>query len=429
MDVTTLPGRTEPAFARDLRERALEAYAALPMPSAETEEWRYTDLSGLDLGAFDRAPDGGDEAGSLEALPSELQEAARATPDRAGLIVQRNSATVAELLDPRLAERGVVFSSVDAALAQHPGLLEGRLHAAVGFDRTKLTALHAAMRTGGVFLYVPPGVAVEHPLQSLTYLDADGAAVFPHTVVITGEGAEVTLIDRYASPDLGSALSDAVVEIHAGPASNVRYVALQGWGEGVTHVAVQRALVERDATVRSLTVAFGASLSRTEVESVLQGPGGHSEMLGVYFADGTQHFDHRSLQDHVAPSCTSMLLYKGALKGKSRTIYSGLVRVWPGAQKTDAFQTNRNIVLSEDAKADSIPNLEIEANDVRCGHAASTGPVDADTLFYLQSRGIPALEAERLVVTGFFQEVLDKVTLPEIRDEVAASIAAELDRD
>lgn len=195
----------------------------------------------------------------------------------------------------------------------------------------------------------------------------------------------------------------------------------------MTHLSVQRAMLDRDAELRSLAVAFGGSLSRTEVESVLSAPGGHSEMLGVYFTDGTQHFDHRSLQDHVAPNCSSELLYKGALKGHSRAVYSGWVHVRKDAQKTNAFQTNRNIVLSEHAKADSIPNLEIEANDVRCGHAASVGPVDEDVRFYMQSRGIPAEEAERLIVTGFFQEVLDRVTLTEVRQSLERAIESELE--
>jgi Fe-S cluster assembly protein SufD len=206
----------------------------------------------------------------------------------------------------------------------------------------------------------------------------------------------------------------------------VRYVSLQDWGRGVTHLSVQRARIDRDAQVRSLAVTFGADLSRTEVESILAGPGGHSEMLGVYFTDGSQHFDHRSLQDHVAPNCTSDLLYKGALRDSSRVVYSGLIHIAPGAKGSNAFQTNRNVVLSDEAKADSIPNLEIENNDVKCSHAASVGPVDEDQVFYLQSRGISRDEAERLIVRGFFQEVLDRVPLEEVRQGLDAAIEDEL---
>jgi Fe-S cluster assembly protein SufD len=250
--------------------------------------------------------------------------------------------------------------------------------------------------------------------------------VFPHTLLIADRGAEVTFIDRFVSPDLERGLSDAIAEIVVGDGAHVRYASIQEWGTGVTHLGVQRARLGRDGDFRSLAIGFGASLARAEAETVLAEPGGFSEMLGVFFADETQHFDHRSVQDHVAENCTSDLLYKGALRDHSRAVYSGWVHVRPGAQKTNAMQTSRNIVLSESAKADAIPNLEIEANDVRCGHAASVGPVEEETLFYLQSRGIPRDEAERLVVTGFFQEVLDRVTLEEVRTGAELAIQEEL---
>jgi Fe-S cluster assembly protein SufD len=298
----------------------------------------------------------------------------------------------------------------------------------VAVDRTKFTALHAAFRAGGSFVHVPAGVEVGLPLETVTYVDRDGLAVFPHTILVVEEGASLTFIDRLASRSLQGVLSDAVVEIYAGPGARIRYVSLQDWGEGVTHLSVQRAVLSADAQLNSLAVAFGASLSRTEVESVLEGPGATSEMLGLYFAEGDQHFDFRSLQDHAAPNGTSDLLYKGVLTDRARAVYSGWVHIRPGARRSDAFQTNRNIVLSEHAKADSIPNLEIENNDVRCGHAASVGPVDEDTMFYIQTRGIPEREAQKLVVDGFFHEVLDRISLPEVRDGLEAAIAAELDR-
>lgn len=416
----------EPRWTRALREEAFGLFRALPIPSQETEEWRYTDLSGLDLGASAPfAP--GLVSDNLDGVADEIQAAAGKIGERAGLLVQHNSETATVHLAPEEMDQGVIFLGLDRALAEHSELLEKRLHRLVPAERTKFSALHAAFRTGGLFVYVPAGVTVALPLQSLTYVDAEALAVFPHTVIVAEQESDVTVIERYVSRPLDRALSDAMTEIFVGPGARVRYVSLQDWGSGMTHLSVQRAMLDRDAELRSLAVAFGGSLSRTEVESVLSAPGGHSEMLGVYFTDGTQHFDHRSLQDHVAPNCTSELLYKGALKGHSRAVYSGWVHVRKDAQKTNAFQTNRNIVLSEDAKADSIPNLEIEANDVRCGHAASVGPVDEDVRFYMQSRGIPAEEAERLIVTGFFQEVLDRVTLTEVRDSLERAIESELE--
>ncbi|HXF71825.1 MAG TPA: Fe-S cluster assembly protein SufD [Actinomycetota bacterium] len=422
-------GSLPPTSDGELRVRraAFAAFQALPVPSQETEEWRYTDLSELDLDLSPHAP-GGPWAGSLDDVPEEIQEALGDVGDRAGLQIQRNSEVVFSRLDPELGERGVHLESLDDALRDHPDLVEPHLHALVPPERTKFTALHAAFRSGGTFVLVPAGVRVERPLQALTYLDREGLAVFPHTLIVLEEGAELTFIDRYASPDLPRALSDAVVELHLGPGSTLRYVALQEWGRGVTHLAVQRARVGRDAQLRSLGVAFGASLARAEVEALLEGEGGSSELLGIYFGDDDQHLDHRSLQDHVGSRTSSDLLYKGALKDRSRAVYTGTVVIEKGAHRCDAYQTNRNILLSERAKAHSVPNLEILTNDpTRCGHAASVGPVSEDELFYLTSRGIPRAEAERLIVSGFFREVLDRVDLEEIRQGLERAIEAELE--
>ena len=411
-------------FTGELRLRAVREFEAMPIPSQETEEWRYTDLSNFDLDFAPYTPGG--RAKNLDEVPDHVLAAAGAIGDRAGLQIQHNSDAMLTHVDPVLAGKGVIFSDLDAAAATHPDLVEQHLHSLVPTSRTKFVAMHAAFRTGGTFVYVPDGVKIDLPLQTLTYMDADGAAVFPHTLLVVGANASVTFIDRYTSPELGHAFSNAVTEIVVGDGARVRYASIQDWGGGVTHLGVQRAEVGRDADVRTLAIGFGADLSRAEAETILAQPGGFSEMLGVFFADGDQHFDHRTLQDHVAPNCRSDLLYKGALRDRSRAVYSGWVHVRPDAQKTNAMQTSRNIVLSEHAKADAIPNLEIEANDVRCGHAASVGPVDEETIFYLQSRGITREDAERLIVSGFFQEVLDRVTIDEVREGAEVAIAREL---
>jgi Fe-S cluster assembly protein SufD len=409
-----------------LRQKAFEQFRSMPVPSQETEEWRYTDLSSFELDFTPHVT--GREATTLDDVPGEILASAGNVQERAGLLIQHDSTTAIAHLDPALDRAGVHFESIDAALTDHPDLIQPYLHSLVPIDRTMFTALHGAFRTGGTFLHVPRDTAIELPLQTLTYLDADGAAIFPHTLLVVEAGSEVTFIDRYVSPDLARAFSDAITEIYVGDGAHVRYVSIQEWGNGVTHLGIQRATVGRDATLRTLAIGFGASLARAEAETVLAAPGGFSEMLGVFFADGDQHFDHRSIQDHVAPNCTSDLLYKGALRDHSRAVYSGWVHVRPDAQKTNAMQTSRNIVLSEHAKADAIPNLEIEANDVRCGHAASVGPVDEDAIFYLGSRGIPRDEAERLIVSGFFQEVLDRVKIDEVREGAEQAIQDELER-
>ncbi|MCI0634268.1 MAG: Fe-S cluster assembly protein SufD [Actinobacteria bacterium] len=423
--LTALPASAP--FVQRLREEAFERFLALPIPSQETEEWRYTDLEGLDLDL--RPFTEGGHAENLDQVPEEILAGAGEVGDRAGMQIQRNSEVMVTHLDPALAERGVWFGDLDRAIDERPELVEPYLHAVVATDRSKFTALHAAFRTGGTLLYVPRDARIALPVQTLTWIDAEDAAIFPRTLLVADEGAEVTFIDRYASPALGRALSDAVVEIHAGPSSRVRYIALQEYGEGVTHLSVLRATVGRDANLKTLGVAFGASLARAEVEALLAEDGATSEMLGVYFGDGDQHIDHRSIQDHVGSRSSSDLLYKGAMRDRSNAIYTGTVIIEKGAHACDAYQTNRNILLSEHARAHSVPNLEILTNDpTRCGHAASVGPVSDDELFYLMSRGIPAKEAERLIVFGFFAEVLDRVEIPEIREGLERAISDELER-
>jgi Fe-S cluster assembly protein SufD len=412
-------------FVEAIRKQAFQEFLALPLPSQETEEWRYTDLEDFDLGLRAFAGGGGPEAMTEHGVLA----AAGVTGERAGLQVQRNSEVISTQLVDRLARAGVWFGDLDRAAVERPELVEPFLHGLVATERSKFTALHAAFRTGGTFLHVPKDVQVQLPIQTLTYLDADGAAVFPRTLLVADEGSEVTFIDRYVSPALERALSDAIVEIYAGAGARVRYVALQEYGAGVHHLSVQRTRVGRDAEVRSLGVALGGSLARAEVETILAEDGGSSEMLGVYFGDGDQHIDHRSIQDHLGSRTASDLLYKGAMRDRSNAIYTGTVIIEQGAHRCDAYQTNRNILLSETARAHSVPNLEILTNDpTRCGHAASVGPVGDDELFYLMSRGIPRQEAERLIVFGFFQEVLDRVDIPEIRDALVAAIEAELAR-
>jgi len=412
-------------FVEVLRKEAFALYLALPAPSPETEEWRYTDVSGLDLDLRPFAEGGGPEAVNRHGLL-----AAAGSGERAGLLIQRNSEVISTQLADGLAERGVWFGDLGGAITERPELVEPYLHQLVPAERSKFTALHAAFRTGGAFVHVPKDVRVELPLQTLTWIDTEGTAVFPHTLIVAEQGSELTFIDRYASPELENVLSDAVVEIFAGPNARVRYVGLQEYGEGVTHLSVQRARLDRDASVRSLGVALGASLARAEVETILEGDGSSSEMLGLYFGDGEQHIDHRSIQDHVGSRTSSDLLYKGAMRDSSNAIYTGTVVIEHGAHLCDAYQTNRNILLSEHARAQTVPNLEILTNDpTKCGHAASVGPVSDEELFYLMSRGIPEKEAERLIVFGFFAEVLDRVDLPEIRAGLERAIEDELARE
>jgi Fe-S cluster assembly protein SufD len=294
-------------------------------------------------------------------------------------------------------------------------------------DYDKFAALSAAAFSGGSFLYVPRGVDVEMPVQSYHWLDVLGS-IMPRTLVVVEEGASVTYIDEYASADGEEpAFSNGAVELYAGQGASLRYVSLQNWERNVLHFNTIRSSTEKDATIRSLVVSLGSQLSRTNVEAGLVATGSDSEMLGLYFADSSQVLDHHTLQDHISPNAHSDLLYKGALRDESLTVFSGLIRVEPGAQKTDAYQTNRNIILGTDeAFAVSLPNLEIMADDVKCSHGSTTGQVDETDLFYLMSRGIPRREAEKLVVFGFFGEVTSRIPLRGLKEKLDRAIEGKI---
>jgi Fe-S cluster assembly protein SufD len=268
---------------------------------------------------------------------------------------------------------------------------------------------------------------IEVPIQSYRWLDVAGSIV-PRTLVVVEEGSSVTYIDEYASADNEElAFSNGAVELYVGEGSSLRYVSIQNWERNVLHFNTIRSKTEKDATINSLVVSLGSSLSRTNVEAGLEAPGGDSEMLGLYFADSDQLLDHHTLQDHLAPNAHSDLLYKGALRDESLAVFSGLIRVEPGAQKTDAYQTNRNLILGTDeAMAVSLPNLEIMADDVKCSHGSTTGQVDDVELFYLMSRGIPRKEAEKLVVFGFFGEVTSRIPFKGLKEKLDRAIEGKI---
>jgi Fe-S cluster assembly protein SufD len=411
----------DPAWLRARRLAAWEAFRALPVPTTRSEEWRYTDLA--------RWP----WADAIVPDPAGRPAAARAPTDGAEGSGAGGAAAVGRLVDEAAGlfrrharlPAGVVFADLATALRDHADLLEPHLLAEAG-DRAAgfFPALHAALVGGGVVLAVPDGVEVDLPFRTFRTLARDGAAAFPHTLVVAGARSRVTLVETLRSGARpASALHAGATEIVAGAGAEVRVVTVQDWGPGVLHWWRQRARLERDAVVRTLVVTLGGALARSEVESLLEGQGGTSEMLGLYAADGAQHVDHRTLQLHRAPHTTSDLLFKGALRGRSRAAFSGLIKVSPGAQRTDAYQKNRNLLLSGDARADSLPNLEIEADDVRCSHGATIGPADELQLFYLRSRGLTRDVAERVLVEGFFEEVLARLPA-ELRDEVRDAVAA-----
>ncbi len=418
--------KSEPGWLTEKRLHAWRVFEELPMPSLRDEAWRYTDISDVQIEDF--LPYAPSPAATSEAdLPKAVRTLIEEGEENSALLVQHNSETAFSRIDEELSRKGVIFTDLHTALAEHEELVKEKLFGLVPEDYDKFAALSAAAFAGGSFLYVPRGVDVEVPIQSYRWLDVVGS-IMPRTLVVVEEGSSVTYIDEYASADAEDpAFSNGAVELYVGEGSSLRYVSLQNWERNVLHFNTIRSETEKDATIKSLVVSFGSQLSRTNVEAGLTAPGSDSEMLGIYFADQNQVLDHHTLQDHISPNAHSDLLYKGALRDESLAVFSGLIRVEPGAQKTDAYQTNRNLILgTDDAFAVSLPNLEIMADDVKCSHGSTTGQVDETDLFYLMSRGIPRREAEKLVVFGFFGEITSKIPLKGLKEKLDRAIEGKI---
>ena len=429
--VARLSHRTaEPAWLAARRQVAFERFSALPWPDQTLEEWKHTDIRKLDLERFDATPPVNEPVAELEDLPPEVRALAIGQKgDRLGLGVRMDADLVHVRLAPKLADAGVILNRVEDVAREQPELVERWLgRAGVSEFEAKIEALNAAFTGGRSFLYVPRNVSVELPIQMVRWITHEGVAIFPRTVIVADEGASVTYIDYFSGAALaGEALCVAAVEIYAEQGATVNYLQVQDFPQSVWHFNVQRALVGRDATVRSLAATLGGKFSRSVAQAVLEGQGAHGELLGVYFGDHDQHIDNRTLQLHRAPHTSSELYYKGALKGSSQAIYSGLVDIEKDAKQSDAQQTNRNLLLSRGASALPDPFLEIKTSEVvRATHAVSVGRPDENVLFYLKSRGLDDEAAQNVFVKGFFQEVIDRVHVPEIRTSLEAAVEDEL---
>jgi Fe-S cluster assembly protein SufD len=409
--------RSGPGWLGGHRLEAWHSYESLPLPTRQLEEWRYTDVSQFKLDKVKPAI-----ASSLAGIPDGARALLQGR-EAAGTAIQVDGCVADVSLDRELQAKGVLLLDLAVAAEQHRDLIEKYLGSALPFDYNKFAALNAALWDGGIFLYVPRGVRIEKPIRIVRWISEAGSAVFPRTLIVAEAGSHAGFVEEFGSPDFDRpTLACAAVEIAAAQAADLQYVALQRWGNNVRHIATQRTVAARDANLDSLVVNIGASVARLDLAASLEGPGARSDMLGLYFARGNQHFDHNTRQDHKVPHASSDLLYKGALYDRARSIFRGLIKVWPKAQRTDAYQTNRNLLLSNRAEATSLPNLEIEADDVRCSHAATVGHLDQEELFYIMSRGMPRPVAERLVVFGFLGEVFERLPMPAVIEELRAAI-------
>lgn len=424
-DIVEALATGEPDWLRELRLAAFAAYERLPVPATRLEEWRYTDprmlkwdmVEPADTSARSMAPaTAGDDPGAL-----------LDAPPASGRVLQLGGGITRVELDETLKQKGVVLLDLAVAAREHGDLVRPHLARVIASDSGKFAALNTAFWSAGVFLYVPRGVRVDEPIRIVRWVGDGGLAYFPRLLMVAAEGSRVGVVEELVSPDLPEpAFSCGAVEIQASAAAEAQLVSVQRWGRGVHSLAMQRTTAGRDASVDTLVVNLGGSVARAEATASLDGPGARADLLGLYFAEADQHFDHETRQEHRVPHASSDLLYKGALDGQSRGVFRGLIKVFPKAQRTDAYQTNRNLILSREAEATSLPNLEIEADDVRCSHASTVGQLDREELFYIMSRGVPRREAERLVVFGFFADVLDRVPMPDVVQELRASIEAKI---
>ncbi len=420
----------EPVWLAERRREAWSAYERTPLPTTRLEEWRYTDLRRkLKLDSLRRG-EWAERTFDRSGAPERLVQAMDADRAASGHLVEFDGAVAHVDLLEELAAKGVTLTPLRKAISEQGELLESLLATeALPASAGKFQALNAALWTDGVLLHVPRGVRLELPVRVTRWFSAEsaGAAHFSRTLIIAEEGSQVSYVDEVLSDDLpAQTLISSAVEVFARPSAQVQYVSLQRLGRGAFHLSQQRTLAERDSTLDTLNVSLGASTARLDLNARLLGPGANSDMLGLYFGDEDQHFDHNTSQDHVAPHANSDLLYKGALDGDARAVFRGIIKVHPGAQQTDAYQTNRNLLLSEEARADSLPNLEIEADDVRCSHGATVGQLDQDSLFYLMSRGMPRSVAERLVVMGFLGEVLSRLPLGGVVEKISGIVEEKL---
>jgi len=403
-----------PEWMRERRAAALDRFDDVGLPTEAEEIWRYSRISELDLDAY--SFEGDIDPG----VPAEVDAGIEAVGARAGLLVTRNGRVSHTELDAGLQNRGVVVG--DVLDADDGDDLVGSVAAS---STDAFTELSTAFVTGGALVRVPAGVVVDEPIVVVHWVDRDGAAVFPRTVVVLGEDAEATVIERFQSPDV-SAFVDPVIELDVGDAARLRYAVVQDLGPRVWQTAYQASRVGRDGELVSTAVALGGDYARLRIDTRLERQGGSSRLMAVYFGSGSAMHDFRTLQDHDAPQTTSDLLFKGAVAGTAKGVYSGIIRVRPKARGTNAFQTNRNLVLSEGAGAESVPTLEIETDDVRCSHASAVGPIDEEQRYYLESRGVPPEVAERLIVLGFFSEVLERLPSPALAARLRERLAVRL---
>jgi Fe-S cluster assembly protein SufD len=419
--LTLSPPTIVPEWFKELQSRAWTEYETEPLPARTNELWRFSSVKNLSLTDYVAVSEFSGDAPQWTSP--------RSYPDPAGRLIFANEALVsAELLHPDLKESGVIFTTLAEALQRHSGLLREHFMAQPArLGSAKFAALHKALVRAGTFLWVPRNVEIRAPFEVFHLVDGDYASVYPHTLIIADDNSKVTFIDHFVSTDpthrgFACGVNDLVLK--AG--SKLTYVSMQEWSQNFVSVQINSTIAARDAAAVNLALNFGGKYSRLESISRMVDRGARSDMLAISVAHGDQEFDQRTLQDHLKPDTTSDLLYKNVLNDRARTIFSGLIKVERGAHRTDAYQKVRNLLLSDEAEANSMPGLEILADDVRCTHGATSGQVEPEELFYLKSRGIDDLTAKQLVARGFLNEVVGRLPDGELSEYLQSQVEAQL---
>jgi Fe-S cluster assembly protein SufD len=439
-----LAEQAEAGWVADRRREAFAALEGLALPDRRSEHWMRTDMRLFKPAAWGltsrpaaaEVPEGllaeaitSGEA-VAECFPEQTCAPAAPKAALAGRFTSLDGHVLRAELDPSLAARGVRFGAAETVLADLERELAPHWFTVIDGRCDWFAALHAAFHRASAVLYVPPGVRLAEPLHVMAAISPGGVDT-SHVLVVLGEGAEATVLTETAG---GGAAGTAGgfhcggTEIVVGRGAFLRMVNLQNWNTGVWHVARQKAVVHAGGRLQWTLGALGSRLSQVAQDVALAGREAEAQVNGVMFTEGRQHLVYNTLQHHEAPACKSDLLYKGALQDRSRLVWRGMIKVDKGAQKTDGYQRNDNLMLSNESRADSIPGLEIEADDVRCTHGATSGRVDAEQVFYAQARGLSADEAARLVVAGFFQQVFDRITIPEVREALARAVCSRIRR-
>jgi Fe-S cluster assembly protein SufD len=419
----------EPDWMKAKRQVAWSLFEELPMPTTSDEDWRRTDIRALKWDQL-QLPSGSSvkPASQLAELPKDLRTALDEGKEAAGRLAFVNGWVVYSELAEGLAEQGVIFTDMGSAVGEHSDLVQKYfMRECVAPSDGKFAALNGAFWQGGAFIYIPKEVEIKEPFQVVFALEGEGAAVSPHTLIVAERFAYVNLIEETLSRDSqGLALNNGIVEIIAGDGAQVRYVEIQGWGENVFNFNTKRSVQRPDSLVVWETGQLGGRLTKTYVDSILQGNGSSTEFNGVYFVSGKQHVDLDTLTHHIGLGTGGDLLLKGAARDNGRAVFQGLIKIDPSGQQTNSYLKNENLLLSDGARSDSIPGLEIDANDVRASHGATVSRIDEEYIFYLQSRGIPRNTAVRMIVEGFFSSVFDRMSQERVREKLAAAVSAKI---